>query len=509
MDDDKINPEENQSGPKTLFETVPVDQPQPAPPEADQLRPEEVPPDLTAPEEVAESAAVGPGKQESIPPPPPPISQDNKNKYLIIGGAAFLFLLIFFFILKLIFGFGASAKPVSLTYWGLWEDQNIMQPLIDQYEAQNKNVKIDYVKMDPQDHYREKLISRIKNNQSAPDILRFHNTWLGEITDVVAPLPSDVMSNGEFAKTFYPVQVKDLKVGNYYYGIPLMIDGLVLVYNSDLFKKAGINNSPVTWEDVINDVSKLTVKSKDGQIITSGMALGTASNVDHFSDIFGLFLVQNGGNIRKLDQPEATGALESYRKFAEAPNNFWSESLPSSVNAFIQEKVAMIIVPSWEILTIKATNPEIGLKVIPVPEIPGGSPVSIASYWVEGVSKQSKNQLEAWKFLKYLSDRDNMTKLYELQSKARLFGEAYSRVDLAITLAQNEYLGAVIKEADSFVSVPTISRTYDYGLNDQINSYIQNAINATVQGVSYADALATAQQGVSQILSKFSFNNSQ
>lgn len=481
--------------PKTIFETVTVEEKKPAPQAAPkELKPEEAPPDLSSPGQPA-----SPGE--------PPMYLDdesgNRIRYLIIGGAALGFVLIFIFILFLIFGRRAEQKQVRLVYWGLWEDEALMQPLIDQYKAQNKNTTIQYQKMDP-DQYREKLIARSKNKQDPPDIFRFHNTWLPEIKEIAAPIPQSVMSNSEFEQTFYPVQQKDLKVGDNYFGIPLSIDGLVLIYNDDLFKKAGINTPPVSWDEVINDyVGKLTVKSPEGQIITSGMALGTATNVDHFSDIFGLFLIQNGGDIKRLEQPEAAGALQSYREFAEPPDNIWDDTLPSSVVAFTQEKVAMIIAPSWQILTIKAANPEINLKVVPVPAIPGSKPVSIASYWVEGVSRVSENQLEAWKFLEFLSQKDNMTKLYELQAQSRPFGEPYSRVDLASILAEDEFVGAVIKQADSFVSIPTISRTFDSGLNDNIIQYLANAINATAQGVSYEEALVTAKQGVDQVLIQF------
>lgn len=483
MDDDKINTAENQSSshatpiptpeePRTIFETHPTD-----------LKPEEVSPELTAPEQVG-----------------PP--DDNKKKYAVFAAIVVFFVIIFFLFLRFFFSRAApSKKEIKLIYWGLWGEKETIQPLIDEYRSKNKNIKIEYQKMSPQD-YREKLIVRSKAGQG-PDIFRFHNTWIPEIKEVLAPLPKSVMDNGEFERTFYPIQRKDLKVGNHYFGIPLMIDGLVLVYNDSLFKKAGITNAPFSWEDVIDYVGKLTVKNKDGQIITSGMALGTASNVDHFSDIFGLFLVQNGGDIRKLDTEEASGALESYRKFAEPPDNFWDDTLSNSTSSFIQEKVAMIIVPSWEILTIKAANPEIDLKVIPVPTIPGSKAVSLATYWVEGVSRFSKNQEEAWKFLKFLSEKESMTKLYQLQSQTRLFGEPYSRVDLQSVLAQNEYVGAVMKQADSFVSIPIISRTYDNGLNDEIAAYIENAINATTQGVSYDAALKTAKLGVDQVFSKY------
>lgn len=490
MDDNNEIPVENQSNqsgeikPPT-FETVPLE----TPPEV-----EEAPEEVVAPE-------------APIEPPvdlPPPVYQENKNQYFLIIGGAIVFFIVLIFIIKAIFGGNGEKKEVSLIYWGLWEDKEIIQPLIDQYQQKNPIVKISYQKMNPQS-YREKLVVRSKNNQG-PDIFRFHNTWVPEIKEVLAPIPSSIMNNAEFEKTFYKVHQRDLKVGNYYYGLPLEIDGLVLIYNENLLKKAGILTVPSTWDEITDIVPRLTVKDIQGNLITSGIAMGTTSNIEHFSDIFALLLIQNGGSIDKLDQQEAVGALEIYRKFAEAPQGYWNDEMPNSINAFIQEKVAMIIVPSWEALTIKTANPEIAMKIVTVPAVPGASAISIANYWVEGVSRFSKNQIEAWRFLRYLTEKDNLTKLYEIESRLRPFGEPYSRVDLAPILSQNQYLGAVIKQANDFVSVPLISRTYDNGLNDELIKYLENAINSTVQGVTYSEALKTAKEGVTQIFTKYNIS---
>ncbi len=492
MDDNNQNRQENQPTEikSPTFETVTVETFHP-----DEPKIEEAPPDIVNPE------------VPTTPPPPsdtpPPVYQENKNQYIFIAAGGVIFFIILVLVIRAIFSGGAK-KEVSLTYWGLWEDKEVIQPLIDQYQQKNPQVKISYQKMSPQS-YREKLVVRSKSNQG-PDIFRFHNTWVPEIKEVLAPLPSQIMNNDEFEKTFYKVHQKDLKVGSYYYGLPLEIDGLVLIYNSNLLKKAGISIAPTSWDDITDMVPKLTVKDQQGKLITSGIAMGTTGNVEHFSDIFGLLLVQNGGSLDKLDQAEAAGALEIYRKFAEPPQGYWSEEMPNSINAFIQEKVAMIIAPSWEALSIKAANPEIEMKIAPVPSVPGAPAVSLASYWAEGVSRFSKNQIEAWKFLRYLSEKDNLTKLYEIESRYRPFGEAYSRVDLAPVLAQNEYLGAVIKQANDFVSLPLVSRTDDNGLNDEIIKYLENAINSTVQGVTYSEALNTAKDGVNQVFTKYNIN---
>ena len=493
MDDDKVIPEENQPiENQPVVESVPVETP----------AVEEAPQELTTPDGGSAPPFTG----------PPPIYEENKNQFLFIIGGVVIFLVILVIIIRAIFSAKPASKEASLIYWGLWEEKEVIEPLIAAYQQKNPLIKITYQKMSPE-NYREKLISRSKTQAGdtaaieRPDIFRFHNTWLPEIKDIVSQLPSSVMTGDEFDKTFYPIHKKDLKVGNYYYGLPLEIDGLVLVYNQGLFKKAGISTVPSTWDDITEIVPKLTVKNQSGQLITSGIAMGTASNVDHFSDIFGLLLLQNGGSLDKLDKGEAAGALEIYRKFNEPPQGYWTEDMTNSTTAFIQEKVAMIIVPSWAILSIKAANPDIEMKVVPVPVVPGTELLSTASYWVEGVSKFSKNQLEAWKFLRFLTEKENMTKLYENQSKIRPFGEPYSRVDLAPLLAQNPYLGAVIKQANNFSSQPLVSRTFDNGLNDEIIKYLENAVNSTIQGVSYSEALKEAKKGIDQVFTKYNINN--
>ena len=149
---------------------------------------------------------------------PPPVYQENNNQYMFIVGGAILFLILLFVIIRAIFfGKPNSSKPVSLIYWGLWEDKEVIEPLIAAYQQKNPNIKITYQKMQPQS-YREKLVSRSKSEGTGqgaiekPDIFRFHNTWLPEIKDIVSPLPVTVMGAQEFDKTFILFIKKILKL---------------------------------------------------------------------------------------------------------------------------------------------------------------------------------------------------------------------------------------------------------------------------------------------------------
>ncbi|KXK11735.1 MAG: hypothetical protein UZ22_OP11002000296 [Microgenomates bacterium OLB23] len=177
--------------------------------------------------------------------------------------------------------------------------------------------------------------------------------------------------------------------------------------------------------------------------------------------------------------------------------------MPNNISAFIEGKVAMIIAPSWRILEIKAANADLDVKTTSLPLLSGNQPLSLASYWVEGVSKASKNQQEAWKFFALLGAKDTMTKLYQTQSSTRLFGEPYSRVDLRDSLTQNEYIGSVVDQALYMQSLPMVSRTYDKGINDEVIAYIEDAVNASMNGVSYNQAFNTASKGIEQVFKKY------
>lgn len=507
--DDNINNGQNgipQNGP--IFETVPVeDEPVQNNQTFEQnLQPEEISSEVESAEDTQHTTPLV--QPLEIPPDELPQGMENESKlkFIVIPIFAVLIFIVIFVVILSALNKKTPAtqkKQVNLVYWGVWEDKEIMQPLIDEYERKNPGVKIAYEKK-TQNDYRQKLLVRGEKGQG-PDIFRFHNTWVPQMKDILTPLPTSLMSVSEYESTFYPITQKDLKIEENYYGIPLMIDGLVLLYNDDLFKKAGIQTAPTNWDELVDMAGKVQVVGADNELITAGLAMGTANNVEHFSDIFGLMLLLNGGSLNNLTKDEAVGALKVYRRFAESPNNTWSESFPNSVAAFIQGKVAMIIVPSWEIMTIQSTNPDLKFKSVAIPKPPNGKQISLATYWVEGVSRYSKNQEEAWKFLIFLSKKENMMKLYEIEAKTRLFGEPYSRKDLSPLLIQNPYIGAVIKQAenDSYVSLPLVSNTFDNGLNDEIIRYIENAINAASQGVSYSEALNEAQLGIQQIFSRY------
>ncbi|MBU1499847.1 hypothetical protein KKE48_03195, partial [Patescibacteria group bacterium] len=142
----------------------------------------------------------------------------------------------------------------------------------------------------------------------------------------------------------------------------------------------------------------------------------------------------------------------------------------------------------------------------PVPQLPGTN-ISWATYWLEGVSKKSTNADAAWEFVKYLSSREVLTKMYNIASKTRLFGEPYPRQDMASLLQADPFLGAILSQAISAQSWPLSSRTFDNGLNDKIIKYYEDAINSYLNNQPEKDITQNLTQGVTQVLSQYGLAN--
>jgi len=426
-------------------------------------------------------------------------------------------------IISLFFKKSLVKEPTTLNYWGLFEPASVFQQVIDDYEKTHPKIKINYTQEDLK-YYQPRLISALGRGEG-PDIFRIHQSWVPAVGDYLSLTLSSVYDQTNFEKDFYPSVKDSLKYKGQYVAIPLEFDGLALFYNEDLFKAVGLT-PPKTWRELKKAACELTVKDEQGKIRTAGIALGTTSNVDHWPDILGLMMLQNGANLAnpafctKEGEGGATpggevclgkDSLVFYTFFTTDqacegetvnPGSVWSSSLPASTYSFSTGSLAMYFGPSWRIFDIKAANPNLNFKVVPVPQLEGGN-IAWSSYWVETVSKNSKYQKESWEFLKYLSSSEVLQKLYKTESNLRLFGEPYSRVELSSLLKDQPYVGSFIEQAPIAQNWYLSSNTNDDLINKQMIKYYEDAVNAVNNGGDPTSALSTASLGVIQVLKQY------
>lgn len=434
-----------------------------------------------------------------------PVQPQVPFKMIGIVAGIIILLLISFFAYRFISNRSESGVVGEIVWWGLWEDENITLSVISEYEASNPKVKIKYVRQSKED-YRERLTSALAKG-TGPDIFRFHNTWIPMFKSELDKVPANIFTVSDFSTTFYPVAVSDLTVGANLVGIPLEYDGLSLYINEEIFEKTG-KEMPTTWNELRQIARELTITDETGAITQAGVALGRTENVDHWPEILGLMMLQNGVDLTKPTGKLAEDALDFYTIFSIS-DGVWDATLPSSTVAFAGGKLAMYFGPSWRAFEIRLQNPNLRFKTIPVPQLPKTSAnetdVTYATYWAEGVWARSKNKEEAWNFLKYISNKEVLEKLYNQASKTRMFGEPYPRQEMEILLKDHPIIGTTVVGAKTAQTWFLQSKTWDgpTGINSQINKYFEDAINLVNTGKEAKIALEPVASGVIQVLSQY------
>lgn len=340
--------------------------------------------------------------------------------------------------------------PVKLTMWGVWDNQSDLSGIISAYKNQHPYVSITYKKY-RFGEYEEALLNAWARHEG-PDIYALPNTWLVKYKeDFLAPMPkTTVMAyyrkvktlgikeetkieyksqntiNLNYLKSNYVDTVyNDVIIDKNVYGLPLGMDTLVLFYNKDLLDAAHIPQPPATWQEFVNNVTKLTVLDEAANVIQSGTALGTAKNIPHAMDILSLIMMQYGVEMttgRSVTFSGSAGleALNFYSYFANPSKEVycWNEEMPDALDSFTSGKVAFFFGYPYEIPDIKQRGPRLNYGIASFPQINPQLESSYADYWVQVVSNNSKYKNEAWDFILYASRAGNVERYLKATAKA-------------------------------------------------------------------------------------------
>ena len=392
----------------------------------------------------------------------------------------------------LIFGLAASLpgckedpfKKVELEFWGVFDDSDIYQPLIDDFNQEFKHITINYYKKN-YETYEKDLLEAMASGRG-PDIYMIYHTWVPRYEDKLYGLPSNLMTLKEFQDSFVDVAYQDFVVDNYIAALPLSVDTLALYYNKDIFNTVGIPQPPQTWEEFLDVVERITTKDSRDNIIRAGAALGTARNVNRSTDIISLLMLQSGAQMIDEDKTKAIfnqsaggfnpgqRSFQFYVDFANPLKDVytWNTRMHYSIDAFYEGSLAMMLNYSYNLPTIRARSPYLNFGVAPMPQISlEQGKVNYANYWGLTTSINSKSIDEAWQFIVWLTKKENAQKYLEASKKPT------ARRDLITWQRNDQDLGV-------FADQSLTARSWYQVDNLAIEQYLADMIESVVLGTA-------------------------
>ncbi|MEH6376153.1 extracellular solute-binding protein [Streptomyces sp. KLMMK] len=165
-------------------------------------------------------------------------------------------------------GAKAASDPGSVTGTVTWWDTSdatneapVFKKLVSAFEQKYPKIKVEYVNV-PFDQAQQKFKTAAATGKGAPDVLRSDVGWtpgfaqLGYLKDLSGTPALDKPED------FLEGPLKNAAYQGKTYGVPQVTDTLGLLYNKELFRKAGVDKPPATWQEVKD--AALKIKEKTG-----------------------------------------------------------------------------------------------------------------------------------------------------------------------------------------------------------------------------------------------------
>lgn len=284
------------------------------------------------------------------------------------------------------FSGGAKTGQVgTVLIWGTL-DKDALGAGLQELSANNETyTNVSYVQM-PEASFDRDLADAIAAG-NGPDLVILSSENLFVERPKLQVIPNTSISERNFRDSFLPAFTLFLTPGGTY-GIPLVLDPMVLYYNRATLASAGISAPPKTWEAVSGLAAPLVVKTADGAITRGLIPFGGYANVTNARGILSLLLLQSGVSISastetgthsqlsdlgqggEFGTTAAESAVGFYAQFSDPAKMVysWNRALPESRQVFVAGDLALYPGFASELPYLSQANPNLDFDMASIPQ---------------------------------------------------------------------------------------------------------------------------------------------
>ncbi|MFE3854416.1 extracellular solute-binding protein [Streptomyces griseorubiginosus] len=321
--------------------------------------------------------------------------------------------------------------PVTITWWDTSNATNeapTYKALIKDFEAANKGIKVKYVNV-PFDQAQNKF-DTAAGASGAPDVLRSDVGWTPAFAKKGYFLPLDGTEALADQAKFKPNLIEQAKYDGKTYGVPFVTDTLALVYNKQLFAKAGVE-APKTWDDLKKAAA--TIKDKTGVDGYWGSTQAYYAQTFLFGE--GTDTVDVAAKKITVNSPAAKKGYGTWLSLFSGKGLHKADTTADAYahiqDAFVNGKVAAIIQGPWEITNFYkgsafSDKANLGIATVPAGSTgKAGAPTGGHNLSIYAGS-DSAHQKAAEKFVGFMTSAKSQTQIALKNSTLPTRDDAYT-----------------------------------------------------------------------------------
>jgi sn-glycerol 3-phosphate transport system substrate-binding protein len=409
-------------------------------------------------------------------------------------------------------GLALAQAPVEVPFYYPVAVGGPITKIIDGYaadfEKENPGIKLRPIYSGSYQESIAKALTAVKSGEP-PVTSILLSTDMFTLIDEDAIVPFDDLiktrEDRDWLKSFYPAFMENSQTGGKTWGIPFQRSTIVLYYNKDLFKEAGLdpNKPPATWHEMTEYAQKLTKRDASGRVTQWGVQI-PSSGFPYW--LFQGLAIENGANLMNqagtevyYDKPAVIEALQYWvdlvNKYKVHPPGIveWG----TTPKDFFERKVAMIWTTTGNLTNVKNNAKfDFGVAMLPANK-QRGSPTGGGNFYL--FKKSTPQQREAaFKFIKWATSPERAAQ-WGIDT-----GYVAVRKDAWDTSVMKQYVAGFPAAAVARDQLPYAKAELSTHDNQRVTKALNDGLQAALTGTKKPDqAMKDAQREADRILKAY------
>ena len=381
----------------------------------------------------------------------------------------------------------------------------IIDEMIADFQKDNPGITVQAVYAGNYDDTRTKALAALNAGEPVQLSVLFSIDVFDLMDqDVIVPFDDLVATDDErqWLQSFYPALMENSTVDGKVYGIPFQRSTIVMYYNKDAFRDAGLDPEipPATWDEMVEAAKKLTKRDASGNVTQWGLHVPSSGYPYWMFQAFAMqnnqVLMSGDGTEVFFDHPAVLESLEFWRDLSHT-----HDVMPKGVidwgtlrQKFLEGSTAMMWHTTGNLTPVRnEARFDFGVAMLPAKQR-RGSPTGGGNFYVfkQASAEERKAALE---FIRWMTSPERAA------DWSIATGYVGVRPDAYLTPALSEYVEGFAAAAVARDQLEYATAEFSTYETARVKKFLDDAIQSVLTGQAQpAQALQGAQAAAERVL---------